>query len=95
MLNLDSDFTRTTPGTDIYIAGLRKDFLIDESEFQTTIINEILDSFMIAIFKGKLEVAVNNVKICKDTLDDIIISLNDKITYSTKLYYELLTSETQ
>jgi hypothetical protein len=93
MLNLDSDFTRTTPGTDIYIAGLRKDFLIDESEFQTTIINEILDSFMIAIFKGKLEVAVNNVKICKDTLDDIIISLNDKITYSTKLYYELLTSE--
>jgi hypothetical protein len=93
MLKIDPDFTRTTPGTDIFIAGLRKDFLSNENEFQTTIINEILDSFMIAIFNGKLEVIINNIRISKDTLNDVVNMLDNKLTSSIKFYYDLLTSE--
>ena len=65
MLVLDESFKRETSGTDIYIAGLRENIYQDTNELQATIINEVLDGFIMAIWNEKLEVRVNSFVINK------------------------------
>ena len=68
-LKLDKSFTRTTPGTDIYILGFN-----EQPTWKQEIITKILDSFMAAIIFGDLEVKVDTVVINKETLRRIVNS---------------------
>ncbi len=93
MLSLDPKFNRTESGTDIYIAGLKKDIYENTSELQATIINEVLDGFLLAIWDEKLEVRVNSRKINKSTLSEIMSDQQIKFNNSIKMSYKLLSSD--
>lgn len=70
-LNLDPvhNMRSTTDGTDIYIMGFR-----DSTTWEKEVINSILDSFMVAIVRGQLEIELNDIVINKDTIHDIVYS---------------------
>lgn len=80
---LDDSFNRTTPGTDLYILGFRK-----EKNWKQQIITKLLDSFLIAIYLDELEVRIDDIIINKDNLeniikdDDLIIDNRKKNIYS-------------
>ena len=79
-------------GTDIYILGFK-----EENDWDIKVITSVLDSFMAAIVRGHLEVAVENREISKDTLgniihDPIIISEN-QISKNIMAQYRLLTDD--
>lgn len=93
MLVLDESFKRETSGTDIYVAGLRENIYQDTNELQATIINEVLDGFIMAIWNEKLEVRVNSFVINKTTLPAIIDKFKDKLGSSTIMNYELLSKD--
>ncbi len=95
MLVLDESFKRETSGTDIYIAGLRENIYQDTNELQATIINEVLDGFIMAIWNEKLEVRVNSFVINKSTLPTIIEKFKDKLSSSTIMNFELLSKDVQ
>ncbi len=90
MLMLDESFKRESSGTDIYIAGLRENIYSNINELQATIINEVLDGFIMAIWTEKLEVKVNSFVINKDTLPDIVERFKEKLSSSTIMSFELL-----
>lgn len=92
MLILDDGFERKTTGTDIYIAGLRTEIFDDTDELQSTIINEVLDGFLMAIWNEKLEVKVNSFIINKGSLHIIIDAFKDKLSNSIIMNYELLSA---
>lgn len=93
MLVLDESFKRETSGTDIYVAGLRENIYQDTNELQATIINEVLDGFIMAIWNEKLEVRVNSFVINKTTLPAIIDKFKNKLSSSTIMNYELLSKD--
>lgn len=75
-LNLDKDFKREKDdvGTDVYVLGFKK-----PSNWETQIIAKVLDSFMVAIDSGDLEVKVEDKEIInKETLQSFV--------YDTKFY---------
>lgn len=68
-LVLDQAFDRSmeNPGTDIYIIGFK-----DRAGWKESIISKVLESFMAAILKGRLEVLVDDVLINKESAESII-----------------------
>ena len=68
-LHLEPGFTRDESnfGTDVYIIGFN-----DSLGWQSNIIAKVLESFMVAIMRGKLEVSVDGKIIKRDTVKDII-----------------------
>lgn len=70
-LHLDPAFTRGEGefGTDIYIIGFN-DFI----GWQSDIIAKVLESFMVAVMNGDLEVKVDGTTVNQDTVKDIIYS---------------------
>lgn len=68
-IHLDPSFTRGEGqyGTDVYIIGFNVD-----PEWQNDIIAKVLESFMVAIIFGELEVKVGEIIVNKDTVKDII-----------------------
>jgi len=93
MLMLDESFKRESSGTDIYIAGLRENIYHDTNELQATIINEVLDGFIMAVWNDKLEVKVNSFVINKATLPAIVEKFKDKLSSSTIMNFELLSKD--
>ena len=73
-LNLDKDFKRDEVGTDVYVLGFKK-----PSNWETQIIAKVLDSFMVAIDSGDLEVKVEG----KDTINQNTLQ---SYVYDTKFY---------
>lgn len=65
--NLDKSYKRKTTGTDIYILGFRKN-----NNWKKELITKILDSFMCAIYYEDLEIVVDDLKINKNNLGDIV-----------------------
>ena len=65
--NLDKSYKRETTGTDIYILGFRKN-----NNWKKELITKILDSFMCAIYYEDLEIVVDDLKINKNNLGDIV-----------------------
>lgn len=86
MMSLDNSYVRTSPGTDLYVLGF-----IGEQDWITNIVASVLTNFLLAIYYGKLEVNVSDVKINKETLPNLIEAYKDKIK-STYDYYTVLTS---
>lgn len=70
-LHLDKDFTRGESdfGTDVYIIGFN-----NIKGWQNDIIAKVLESFMVAVMLGDLEVAVDGVIVNKDSVQSIIYS---------------------
>lgn len=60
-------FTRNEVGTDIFVMDFKQ-----ESYWQEQLICSIINNFFFSIWKGMLEVRVNNILICKDTLQKLI-----------------------
>lgn len=95
-LVLDPSFKREEYdfGTDVYLVG----FNISHG-WQNDIVSKVLDSFMVAIVQGKLEVKVDNIEINKNTLSDILneemyfANRNQREVKDIKAQYELLSEE--
>lgn len=68
-IHLDSNFTRgeSEYGTDVYIIGFNA-----TQGWQNNIIAKVLESFMIAVMRGELEVTVGETIVSKDTVKNII-----------------------
>lgn len=62
---LDPTFERAEPGTDIYIIGFK-----EEKSWEYEVIGKILDSFMLAIYKGELIVKVNGIELNQERLGE-------------------------
>jgi len=88
MLNLDTNFNRSASGTDIYVSALRT---TGEEEFKTSIIAEVLDGFLVAIWQGKLEIRVNGYVINKDSLSSVIETYTKTLNDNTKMCFDLLS----
>ncbi|MBU3207900.1 hypothetical protein KPL33_13105 [Clostridium algidicarnis] len=85
---LDKGSERQESGTDIYILGFR-----DGERWKQEIIAAILEGFLVAIWKGFLEVVIDDVLISKDTIGNVISKYGDEIDSFTKNYYRVLTSD--
>lgn len=68
-LKLDESFKRIDSGTDVYIIDFRA-----EENWKYSIATKVLDSFMVAINKGDLEVNIDDISISKETLIDVVYS---------------------
>lgn len=71
-LSLDKSFKRKESGTDIYVLGFK-----NEINWQKNIISKTLESFIVAIAFGDLEVEVDGISINKDTLKEVVF--NDEL----------------
>lgn len=63
-----------------------------QSDWKREIILSILDSFLVAFWKNKLKVLVDNVEISVDTLADLMEEYKDSINSYIYNYYKVLTS---
>ncbi len=90
-LKIEPGYTRTNPGTDIYILGFNY-----TTSWKSEIVMKVLDSFMVAIVKGELEVEIDDINLNKETVG-IIIEDSNLVTaknYSKiKSQYILLNDE--
>ena len=87
-MSLQRDFERDEPGTDLFVAGFNK-----TDSWKQDIINEVLDGFLYAVYKGTLEVIVDDVIISKESLDTLFKSYNSEIDLKTVAFYETLISK--
>ena len=90
-LQLDPDFSRQPGqyGTDIFVAGYK----YGGDDWQKDIIVSLLDGFLGALWKEKLEVKVGDIVINKDSLGEIIEEYRDDLTGYANNYYDVLMSE--
>lgn len=89
MSELDKNFNRNESGTDIYVLGFKYD-----EDWKNEIVAAVLDGFIVAIWKGILEVVIDDIVISKQTLSDIFNQYSDLLNdTNTKDYYEVLTNE--
>lgn len=67
--NFDKGFTRSEAeyGTDVYIIGFN-----DFKGWKSDIIAKVLESFMVAVMRGELEVVVDGIIVNQDTVKEII-----------------------
>lgn len=90
-LELDDAFHRTETGTDIFIIGFR-----DRKGWKDEITAKILESFMVAILRGKLEVVIEDVLLNHESAYSIIFesgamsSIGKKLRKDVEAQYELL-----
>ena len=89
-LNIDSSFSRKLEqyGTDIYVMAYAQ----AQSDWKREIIVSILDSFLVAFWKNKLKVQVEDVEISKDTLATLMDEYKDSVDGYVCSYYNVLIS---
>jgi hypothetical protein len=87
-LVLDDGFSRSEPGTDIYIAGI-----YDLDTFNEEVIISVLDNFLYAIYKNTLELVVNSVPLNRNTLKENIVKYESQLKKTTVELYRLLFDE--
>lgn len=90
-MSLDPNFSRKLEqyGTDIYILA----FAQAQADWKREIILSILDSFLIAFWKNKLTVIVDDVEISKKTLSTLMEEYKESVDGHVCSYYKVLTSE--
>lgn len=74
-LGIDPEFHRNEGcfGTDVYLIGFNSD---SRQDWKKEIVAKVLESFMVAILREKLEVNVDGIEINKDTVASIVLSEN-------------------
>ena len=70
-LKIEPGYTRTNPGTDIYILGFNY-----TTSWKSEIVMKVLDSFMVAIVRGELEVEIDDISLNENTVESIIEDSN-------------------
>lgn len=93
LFNIDTSFTKreTECGTDIYIIGFEED-----DSWEIEVINSILDSFLVAIVKGDLEISLNDRIINSDTVGALIKDeriINKRNSGNLICQYRILTGD--
>ncbi len=88
-LNIGDGFTRTVPGTDVYILG----FKFSQLDWQKELIASVLDGFFYAIKEKHLIVEVGDEKIDDLELPKLIQTYKDYIDERTYDYYRVMASE--
>lgn len=85
---LNSMFSRTSPGTDLYIAGF-----IYEPSWHEQVIKSVLENFFVAIADNRLVVQVENTLIDAATLPVLLEQyLKDESKYYAYHYYKVLAT---
>ena len=89
-LSLDPGFTRPegVTGTDVYISAFNR----YSSDWKNDVIASVLDGFLVAIFREKLIVQVDDVIICAETLPELLQEYKENISENAEKYYLVLTS---
>ena len=82
---LDKLNERSQMGTDVFIYG----FNDPQETWEKQMVVEILDNFLIAIYKGKLEVSIQNATLNKDTLKKYIEKYKQDVAYAYDDYCAL------
>lgn len=84
---LDRLHIRDRSGTDLFILGFE-----DQDNWQEAMITELLEGFMLAFYRGKLEVKVGEIEITKNTLPKMMeyYKENAKTAYD---YYRVMVAE--
>ena len=80
-IKLDPSFERTEPGTDVFIIGFK-----EEESWEREVISKILDSFMLAIYKGELIVEVNNTILNSECLGDEVNRKDSQFSWNPYCY---------
>lgn len=93
-INLDKEYIRKKPGTDIYILSFRD----DDEQLEDKLFSSILRSFLLAIYEEKLIFKLNGKKIDKSSLGRLINKyrnekFKDLIPSETIEYYDILEGE--
>lgn len=90
-LSFVSDYKRTNPGTDIFIPGF-----IVQNDWEEKIVIEILESFLMAIYDGTLEIKVGNYHVNQETLNNFFTKHHQLIINNSKnLYAQFLSLTSQ
>lgn len=87
MMMLDGSFQREESGTDIFLLGF-----YSEEKWKEKMICSVLDGFLVAIWKGLLEVKIDDIDISKETLNNVFEKYSDSIQGNIKNYYNTLIS---
>ena len=88
-LRLEDNFTRTVPGTDVYIIG----FKFSKMDWEKELIASVLDGFFYAIKEKHLVVEVGDTVINDIELPKLIEKYKDDIDERTYDYYRVMTSD--
>ena len=83
---LDKLNERSQMGTDVFIYG----FNDAQETWERQMFVEILDNFLIAIYKGKLEVSIQNETLNKDTLKKYIEKYKQDVLHAYDDYCALI-----
>lgn len=87
--NLDENFNRIVPGTDVFIIG----FKFVQQDWKKELISAVLDGFFYAIKEKHLIVNVNDVVIDSESIERFIEEYKEHIDEKTYDYYKLMMSE--
>lgn len=92
--SLDKSYSRKNneTGTDIFILGFRD---LESDDWRIDILKSVLDSYLLAIINGKLEVIIGDVLVNTETVDNIILDSTYEINQEiTNLYHVLKSDKT-
>src|SRR5690606_11658103 len=83
---LNELFQRNEYGTDVIVAGLKS-----PNQWEERVIKAVIDNFLVAIHEGKLEVVVENQRINRETLSELIDKyiVDDKKLMTNEFYQAL------
>jgi len=87
--SLDPDFKREAgqTGTDLFIAGFKKD-----PDWKSEMVASVIDGFLYSIFIGTLIVKIDGIVIDSSTLSDVIADYKEFFKENADKYYALLSS---
>lgn len=88
-ISLDSNFKRSTQGTDIFVMGYK----FGGENWEDSILTSVLDGFLGAIWNGKLELKIGEIIVSKSTLGTIIEKFSEILDTNTIQYYKVLITE--
>lgn len=83
---LENIFRRTDKGTDIFVYGFNGGYTWDKE-----IIGELMENFLVAIYRDKLRVKVQGKEFNKNNLGDFLCSAEDKFSKAAN-YYKILSN---
>lgn len=86
--DIPSVFSRTEPGTDIWVPGFTA-----EEGWEDEIIKHLLTNFWLAIFKGDIEFQVNGQRLSRENLKALLEKYSTHYDFTAHHYFLALTSE--
>lgn len=85
-MSVDAGYSRSSAGTDIFVAAFNA-----AEEWDKEMIASVLEDFLLAIYKGTIEVVINGVTINHETLPGLVEEYKDKAKGAYD-YYQVIVS---